>query len=356
MSVLISKKPRKSIHYSLGEGNGLIRKRKGKSFRYFSSAGKEIKKSSHLKRLSGLRIPPAWGDVWINPDPFAHLQATGRDLRGRKQYIYHPEWRALRDETKFHRMIEFGKVLPKIRKRVRTDLNRKELTKQRVLATVVKLLEISLIRVGNDEYAKTNKSYGLTTMLDRHAIIKGNSLTFQFLGKSKKNHSITVKDSRLAQIVKKCRDIPGQTLFQYFGEDGLRHGISSGDVNSYLQAICGSAFTAKDFRTWAGTVLAAMALKEFEKFDSNVQAKRNITRAIESVAKQLGNTPSICRKSYIHPSILSSYLEGTFLETLKQVTEMKLRSSLKELSSEEGMVLAFLEKALQSKVLSKKKR
>jgi DNA topoisomerase-1 len=275
-----------------------------------------------------------------------HLQATGRDDKGRKQYRYHPRWRAARDDTKYGRMIAFGQALPRIRKAVARDLKLRGLPRRKVLATVVKLLETSLIRVGNDEYARTNGSYGLTTMHDRHIAIYGTTIRFAFRGKSGIRREVDLTDRRLATIVKACQDLPGQDLFQYLDEDGQAHDVNSADVNDYLREVTGHDFTAKDFRTWAGTVLAAMALQEFALFDSQAQAKRYIVRAIERVAERLGNTPTVCRKCYVHPEVLNAYLDGSLLKTLRQEAAAEMKHSLHSLDPEEAAVLALLQHRL----------
>jgi DNA topoisomerase-1 len=274
------------------------------------------------------------------------LQATGRDARARKQHRYHPRWREIRDETKYRRMFAFARALPRIRQRVRSALRLRGLPRDKVLATVVRLLEVSLIRVGNDEYARDNASFGLTTMKDRHVEVNGARLRFQFRGKSGKHHAVDIRDRRLARIVKRCQDLPGQELFQYVDDEGKMQDVRSGDINDYLRQITGQDFTAKDFRTWAGTVLAALALREFEKFDSEAEAKKNIVRAIESVAERLGNTVAICRKCYVHPDIIDAYLDGTLLATLKQRAEQQLSGSVKRLRPEEAAVLGLLQQRL----------
>ncbi|KPV51128.1 DNA topoisomerase I, partial [Kouleothrix aurantiaca] len=278
----------------------------------------------------------------ICADPNGHLQATGRDARGRKQYRYHPRWRAARDDTKYHRMIAFAQALPAMRKRVEHDLALPGLPREKVLATVLRLLETTLIRVGNDEYARTNNSDGLTTMRDRHVDVAGGTMTFHFVGKSGKKHEITMKDARLAKIVRRCRDLPGYELFQYLDADGNRQDVKSNDVNAYLQEISGHDFTAKDFRTWAGTLLACLALQEFEMVDSEAQKKKNIVRAVESVAERLGNTPAVCRKSYVHPAVLDCYLDGTLLDTLQQRVEQEFAASARQLRPEEAAVFGLL--------------
>ncbi len=325
---------------------GIRRERDGDEFVYIGPDGQPITDEKTLERIKSLGIPPAYTDVWICPTPRGHIQATGRDAKGRKQYRYHPRWREVRDETKYTRMIAFGQALPHIRARVDQDLSLPGLPRAKVLATVVRLLETTLIRVGNPEYARDNKSFGLTTMRDRHVDISGSKVQFHFRGKSGKTHTIDIKDRRLANIVKRCRDIPGYELFQYVDEDGQRQTIDSADVNEYLREITGQDFTAKDFRTWAGTVLAALALQEFEAFDSETQAKKNIVRAIERVAERLGNTPSICRKCYVHPAVLDSYLEGSMLDALQQRTEQELIDALHELRPEEAAVMALLQQRL----------
>jgi DNA topoisomerase-1 len=265
---------------------------------------------AELQRIKALVIPPAWTDVWICTDPRGHLQATGRDARGRKQYRYHSRWREVRDEVKYGRLVTFARTLPRIRRRTSADLRRRGLPKAKVLAAVVQLLEKTLIRVGNEEYARENRSIGLTTMRDQHTRINGSSVRFEFRGKSGVQHAVDFRDARLARIVKALRDLPGYELFQYVDKEGRREVIDSADVNAYVRQISGDDFTAKDFRTWAGTVLAAGALSELAQFSSTAQARRNIVRAVEAVAKRLGNTRAVCRKSYIHPAIFEAYLDG----------------------------------------------
>ena len=305
-----------------------------------------VKDASTLTWIRKLAIPPAWRDVWISPYPDGHLLATGRDARGRKQYRYHPAWRTFRDETKFGRMLTFGKVLPRIRTAVEAELKKPGLGQRKVLATVVRLLETTLIRVGNDEYAKSNKTFGLTTMRGRHFKAEGAQLRFRFRGKSGKPHEVTLRNRRLAQLVRRMQELRGQELFQYLDEQGRPTPIDSGEVNDFLREIAGDDFTAKDFRTWSATVLAAWALNEFETFDSEAAAKRNITKAIERVASRLGNTPTICRKSYVHPEILGAYLDGSLIEHLKAEIEQELRVELSGLEPEEVAVLVFLQQRL----------
>jgi DNA topoisomerase-1 len=284
--------------------------------------------------------------VWICPQANGHLQATGRDARGRKQYRYHPKWREVRDEVKYERMIKFGKALPQIRKEVDRALSLPGLPREKVLATIVYLLEATMMRIGNDEYARENKSYGLTTLRNRHVRIDGSEVEFRFRGKSGVVHDVKVHDRRLARIIQRTRDLPGQDLFQYLDDDGETHTVGSSDVNDYLRTITGEDYTAKDFRTWSGTVLAAMALQEFEAVDSDTQAKKNVVRAIESVAERLCNTPSVCRKCYVHPAVLDAYLDGTMLEGLRARAEESLVEDLKDLQPEEAAVLAMLERRL----------
>jgi DNA topoisomerase I len=335
---------------------GIRRRRAGRSFSYRDPQGRPIRDRRALARLRALAIPPAWTEVWICPDPRGHLQATGRDARGRKQYRYHVGWRAVRDGHKFDRMLTFGQALPQIRARVDADLRRRGLPRERVLATILRLLETTLIRVGNAEYARENRSFGLTTIRHRHVEVNGSTIAFEFRGKGGKVHKVTTRDRRLARIVRACHELPGQELFQYVDDDGARRDVDSADVNAYLQEISGEPFTAKDFRTWAGTVLASLALSEFERFDSQAAAKRNLTRAIEQVAGHLGNTVAVCRKSYVHPAILDSYLDGSLLEFLKGRVEETLREELEGLSSEEAAVLAFLQERLAREVEKRQRK
>lgn len=325
---------------------GIQRQYEGEKFCYIDTKGKQISDDSELSRFKALVIPPAWTDVWICPLPHGHLQATGRDAKGRKQYRYHQHWRQVRSQTKFNRMIAFGEALPKIRQRIEEDLALRGLPREKVLATVVKLLEITRIRVGNEEYAQTNKSFGLTTMRDRHADISGSRLRFKFRGKSGVDHDIELSDRRLAKIVKSCRDIPGQELFQYIDDAGQRQPIDSGAVNDYLREITGLDFTAKDFRTWAGTVLAAQELNDLGSPQSQTEVKKNVTQAIKDVAKQLGNRPATCRKYYVHPAIIDAYIDGTLFQTMKQATGKKQEDSPFQLRSEERAVLKLLEQHL----------
>jgi DNA topoisomerase-1 len=325
---------------------GLTRRRSGKGFRYCDAKGVPVRDKGTIERIKKLAIPPAYTDVWICPRRNGHIQATGRDAKGRKQYRYHPEFREAREANKFSRIMSFADALPAIRRRIDADMRRKGLPRDKVLATVVHLLETTLIRVGNDDYARTNRSYGLTTLRDPHVRIEGSELTFRFMGKSGKEWNVSLKDRRVARIVKACQDLPGQDLFQYIDEEGERRDVTSSDVNAYLREITGEDFTAKDFRTWAGTVLAALGLRAFEAFDSEAGAKRNVRAAIEEVASRLGNTPTICRKCYIHPEILDCYLEGGLIDQMRGAVESELTEDPGHLRPEEAAVLGLLQTRL----------
>jgi DNA topoisomerase-1 len=337
------------LKYVSDESPGIRRKKAGTGFTYVDAKGKGLRDEATLRRIKSLVIPPAWTEVWISPDSNGHLQATGFDARHRKQYRYHPRFREVREQTKYTRMLDFARALPRIRRRVARDLRLTGLPREKVLAAVVRLLEMTLIRVGNDEYAKSNRSFGLTTLQDKHAHINGSRthVRFEFKGKSGVAHEIDLADPRLARIVKQCQDLPGQELLQYVDEEGAVRDIGSTDVNQYIQEIAGDGFTAKDFRTWAGTVLATLALQELEQFDSQAQAKKNIVRAVESVAAKLGNTKAVCRKCYIHPAILESYADGSMLRTLEQRARAKLSKEIRSLKAEEAMVLTLLEQRLR---------
>ncbi len=333
------------LRYVNDDSSGIRRVKSGRTFRYVDRDGRPIRDPETLARIKALVIPPAWTEVWICPRPDGHIQATGRDARGRKQYRYHARWRSVRDEAKYGRTLAFGRALAQIRRATERDLKLPGLPRRKVLAAVVRLLETTLIRIGNDEYARDNNSFGLTTMRDRHARVRGATLEFRFRGKSGINHAVTIEDRRLAQVVRRCQDLPGQELLQYIDEDGEVRDVGSDDVNAYLREVAGEEFTAKDFRTWAGTVLALIALQEFEAFDSQVQAKKNVVRAIESVARRLGNTPSVCRKCYIHPGVLDAYLEGTMLEALRRRASEEMEH-VRGLSAQESAVLALLQRRL----------
>jgi DNA topoisomerase-1 len=305
------------LRYVSDASPGIRRRRAGKGFSYVGPDGKPVRDKATLERIRRLAIPPAYTDVWICPQPNGHLQATGRDARGRKQYRYHPRWREVRDETKFGRMLAFSEALPRLRARVEKDLARPGLPKEKVLATVVQLLECTAIRVGNDEYARSNRSFGLTTLRDHHVEISGSTIHFEFRGKSGKVHSVDLSDRRLARIVARCQAVPGAELFQYVDEEGRRESIGSGDVNDYLREITGEDFTAKDFRTWAGTLQAVAALERIDPPGSEREAKSVIVQAIDQVAERLNNTRAVCRKYYVHPVVLESYAAGTLQERLK---------------------------------------
>ncbi len=339
------------LRYVSSDRPGIRRVRTPKGFRYLAPDGATITDEETIARIQRLAIPPAYEDVWICPNPAGHLQAVGRDGRGRKQYRYHPRWRSVRDEAKYTKMLIFGRVLPEIRKTVERDLARAGLAREKVLAAIVRLLELTLMRVGNEEYAKTNKSFGLTTLRKkRHVRVEGGRVHFDFRGKSGLDHHIDLKDRRLAAIVRRLQDLPGQELFNYLDEDGAPHPVDSQDVNDYLREASGEDITAKDFRTWAATNLAALALDELEAFDSNAAAKKNVVQAVESVAKLLGNTPAICRKCYIHPAIFDGYLDGSLLEALKRRADDRLAEPGAGLTAEEAAVTAFLSRRLGERI------
>jgi DNA topoisomerase-1 len=311
------------LRYVSDETPGITRQRRGKAFRYRHPNGSPVRDRPTLGRIRSLAIPPAWGEVWICARDDGHLQATGRDARRRKQYRYHRRWREVRDETKYGRLIPFALALPRIRRRVGRDLALPGLPREKVLATVVRLLETTRIRVGNEEYARENESFGLTTLRERQVQVRGEKLRFRFRGKSGIEHTIELTDRRLAAIVRRVRDLPGEELFRYVDEGGETRRIESEDVNAYLREISGDEFTSKDFRTWAGTVLAARALRALAPFASQAEGKRNIAQAIEAVAKELGNTKAVCRKCYVHPAILESYLEGRLADFWRGGSEEK---------------------------------
>lgn len=328
---------------------GIRRRRAGRGFVYLDPQGRVIRKPAVLERIRQLVIPPAWSEVWVCPDPRGHIQVTARDGRGRKQYRYHPEYRKVRDETKFERLFAFSEILPGLRRRVERDLARDGLPREKVLATVVRLLEKTLIRIGNDEYARQNRSYGLTTLRQRHVEVEGNILHFEFRGKSGVRHAVAVNDRRLARIVQHCQTLPGEELFQYVDVRGRRRNVDSGDINDYLRAITGHEVTAKDFRTWAGTMLAATALRDAGAVASLRQAKRNIVRAIDQVAQRLGNTRAVCRNYYVHPIVFDAYLRG---ETVPppdgEPVPSRKSGHPPALRRDEQLVLAFLRARLNS--------
>jgi len=331
------------LRYVSDAGPGIRRVKRGAHFAFIAPSGKPIRDEAEIERIRTLTIPPAYTDVWISPDPKGHLQATGRDARGRKQYRYHRLWREVRDENKFERMVAFASALPTIRAHVAHDMALPGLPRDKVLATLVNLLEATLIRVGNDEYAKENDSYGLTTLENRHVDVKGEKLRFHFRGKSGVEHTVELKDKRLAKIVKRVRELPGQELFQYIAEDDARMPVHSQDVNAYIERMAGAHFTAKDFRTWEGTMYCALALAANNASETIAERKRNLVEAVASVAKRLGNTPAVCKKSYIHPGVLDAYLESGAL----QLAARRVRKATAHaLSSDESKVLAFIKKII----------
>jgi DNA topoisomerase-1 len=345
------------LRYVTVPAPGISRVRTKDGFIYRAPDGSRVKDPDTLARIRKLAIPPAYEDVWICPRENGHLQAVGRDARGRKQYRYHPRWCEVRDEAKYGKLLVFGKALPGIRERVAEDLSRRGLPREKVLAAIVRLLETTLMRVGNEEYAKTNRSYGLTTLRNRHVKVAGtNRIQLDFRGKHGSEYHIDLRSRRLAAIVRRCQELPGQELFQYLDEDGTPRTISSEDVNEYLREISGEDITAKDFRTWAATSLAALALRELEAFDTQAAAKKNVVRAVESVARLLGNTPAICRKSYIHPAVVDGYMDGSLREGLKQRAEAKLADPDAGLKAEEAAIMAFLGRALDKEAPRRRTR
>jgi DNA topoisomerase I len=340
---------------------GIRRRRSGKgfTFTYTGADGSKLVAEDALRRINSLAIPPAWTDVWICPLRTAIFKRPGETVKGRKQYRYHPRFREIRESTKYEHVVAFADALPAIRKKVREHMTLRGLPREKVLATVVHLLETTLIRVGNDDYAKQNNSYGLTTLKNRHLAVDGNEVRFRFTGKSGKQWSLRVKDRRIAKIIRACQELPGQELLQYVDNDGNPQDVTSSDVNSYLKEITGRDITAKDFRTWAGTVLAAMALSEMQSFDSATQAKRNLRTAIENVAARLGNTPTICRKCYVHPEVLASYLDGNLMLEIKSEVEGELRDALPRLKPEEAaaaMLRGRLERETEARPTAAKAR
>jgi DNA topoisomerase I len=309
------------LRYVSDDMPGIRRRKRGKGFSYVLPNGGALQSPKELERIRKLAIPPAWTDVWICPVPNGHLQATGRDARGRKQYRYHEDWRSVRDETKFGRMILFGEALPKIRERIEQDLSQRGLPRTKVLAAVVRLLETTLIRVGNREYMKQNNSFGLTTLRDGHVDVDGSKIRFEFRGKSGKDHAVEIQDRRLARVVKQCRDLPGQTLFQYVDENGEQQKVLSEDVNTYLREISGEDFTAKDFRTWGGTVLMLSALMDVGVCENEKEANKAVVQAVKNVAANLGNRPAICRKYYIHPVVIETFVQGELIDALSSAVE-----------------------------------
>jgi DNA topoisomerase-1 len=326
------------LRYVRDGHKGIARRRSGRGFIYEDEDGKRVIDDTTLARIRALAIPPAYQQVWICRDPKGHLQAVGRDARGRKQYRYHPQWRVARDEAKYAKLLTFARALPHIRQRVDQDLSLSGLPKEKVFAAIVCLLERTLARIGNKEYARTNNSFGLTTLRNRHVKIKGGQMVFDFRAKHGIQRHIDLEDRRLARIVKKCQELPGQELFQYLDAEGLLHAVSSEDINDYLRAISGEEITAKDFRTWAGTKLAVVAFRHLAPFENQTQAKKNVVEAVAAVAKMLGNTAAICRKCYIHPAVIDGYLGGTLARKLKRC---RARAS-GGLSADEAMLVKFL--------------
>jgi DNA topoisomerase-1 len=334
------------LRYVSDASPGILRQRRGKGFSYIGVDGKPLSDASERDRIEALGIPPAWKDVWICPLANGHLQATGHDAKGRKQYHYHHHWRTIRSQTKFNRMIPFSAALPLIRKQTERHLALKGLPREKILATIVRLLETTYIRIGNVEYAQENQSYGLTTLRNRHVDVSGSTVRFHFKGKSGVNHDIEFHDRRVAKIIKRCQELPGHELFQYFDDEGQLQTIDSGDVNDYLREITNEDFTAKDFRTWAGTVMAARELRAMEGFESQTQAKKNVVQAIKTVASELGNRPATCRKYYVHPAVIDAYLEGTLGAIEEQSSGSTCDDSPYSLSSEERAVVTLLERSL----------
>lgn len=321
---------------------GIHRERAGDGFRYVGVDGRPVEDERVLARINALVIPPAWTDVWIAPTSRGHIQATGRDEKGRKQYRYHPRWREVRDEAKYSRMIAFAEALPGLRAQVQEDLALPGLQRDKVLATVVRLLDETNIRIGNEEYARENKSFGLTTLRNKHVEVSGSTLRFAFRGKSGKKHVVEVQDRRVARIVKRCQELPGHELFQYLDDDGAQQTVESTDINAYLRRVTGQEFTAKDFRTWAGTVVAASTLRELGGYASETQAKRNVVEAVKAASDKLGNTPTICRKCYVHPAVIDTYMNGALLTAALGRSERRLTDGPNGLDADEAVVLALL--------------
>jgi DNA topoisomerase-1 len=330
------------LRYVTDQRPGFKRSKQGDTFVYFRSDGAALTDERHLARIKALAVPPAWTDVWICPQANGHIQATGRDARRRKQYRYHDDFRAMREIAKFEHIMRFAQVLPTIRSVVEAHLSLRGMPREKVLATVVRLLETTLIRIGNDDYVAQNQSFGLTTLRNDHARVEGAGVRFQFRGKSGKEWSLSLKDRRIARIIRSCQELPGQDLLQYRDENGEPRAIASSDVNDYLRQISGFDISAKDFRTWAGTVMVAAALGENAGFDSAGEAKRNIKAAIHKVAARLGNTPAICRKCYVHPEILSSYASGNLLRGLNAARKSQIFAKLGRLQDDEAAIVAFL--------------
>ena len=341
MNVAATAADEAGLVYTSDSEPGLRRARKGRGFVYFDSGGDSVRDAATLDLIRSLAIPPAWKSVWICAGPRGHLQATGRDDRGRKQFLYHPKWREMREADKYARLEGFASTLPRIRSRVARDLRRKGLPREKVVATIVRLLETTFARVGNEEYARENGSFGLTTLRDRHVKVKGANVRFLFRGKSGRELELAVTDRRVASVVKRCEELPGQMLFQYVDDAGIRGTVTSEDVNSYLRETAGDNFTAKDFRTWAGTVLAARALRHLARFESETEAKRNVVEAIDSVARRLGHTRAICRRAYVHPAVIEAYLDGT----LDSALDRERAAEARRLRADEAAVLTLLKRS-----------
>jgi DNA topoisomerase-1 len=328
------------LRYVLDDRPGITRRRQGKGYSYFDPLGRLITDRATRQRLNGLVIPPAWTEVWISPYKNGHILATGRDEKGRKQYIYHPRWEALRNENKFQRLLLFAAALPEIRARVDQDLRRHGLPRERIVAALVRLLEKTLMRVGNREYVRQNNSFGLTTLQMEHLELSGSRLRFQFRGKSGKWHEIDVEDPRAARVIRQCQELPGQELFQYLDDEGQNRAVGSSDINDYLRAITGRDFSAKDFRTWGGTIRAIQALREIGPATSEKEKKAAMMAAVKQVAGQLGNTTTVCRKYYIHPAVLSAYDEGWFFELAQEVESAEAGPG--DMTADERLALALL--------------
>jgi DNA topoisomerase-1 len=335
------------LRYATDTRPGITRRRSGKGFTYRDADGTTIRDRDTLERIRALAIPPAWTDVWICPWPNGHLQASGRDARGRKQYRYHRDWHERRGTDKFDRMLAFAEALPRIRRRCDADLATRGLSREKVLAAVVRLLELTLIRVGNDEYARLNRSFGLTTLRDRHARVEGASVRFRFRGKSGRDHEVGLRDRRLAGVVRRCQELPGQELFQFVDDAGEVRDVASDDVNDYIRDAGGGDFTAKDFRTWAGTVLAYRALRALQPGVGERAAQKNVVEAIRQTADRLGNTPAVARGSYVHPAVLEAYLAGSIRGALVEAAEEQATPPTSATPAEEKQVRALLRQRLE---------
>jgi DNA topoisomerase-1 len=329
------------LHYVDDSQPGFTRRLLRGKFAYFDTEGKRIRDPDEIKRINALAVPPAYTDVWICADPAGHLQATGRDARGRKQYRYHPRWRVLRDQNKYARLIQFGHALPKVRKQIEAQLSQPGMGREKVMATVVSLLDATLIRIGNSQYARENRSYGLTTLRNKHVEVHGGKILFEFRGKSGVEHRVSVNDRRLANVIKRCMELPGQNLFQYLDDDGVRHNVTSSDINAYLHSLTGAHFTAKDYRTWAASAMALATLRKLQ-WEPEADAKRHIVEMVKEVSRLLGNTPAICRKCYIHPAVLEGFLMGS----LARLPRIRQRKGLRQ----EEVALAHFLRALADKV------